>query len=328
MNWTSMWVAAACSLAAAGVTLGKEPAAKPTEAKPVAAKPEAGKPAPTATSAPTDVLATVGTAKITRQRVEAPLKSAPADFPAERLAAARQKILSDLIVAELLHTYLQTHKVECPEKDMKELKERIAKVAAERKTTPEKLLEMGGMTEDRLKDQVRMKKLAEKTIAKAKVDAFVKAHPACFNGTKVQASHVLIACVPTASTADQTAAITKLEKIAADVKAGKVSFADVAKEHSACPSGKKAGGDLGEFAFSAMVPPFALQAFRMKIGEVSGVVRTQFGFHIITVTKRTEGTGKPGDDVEKTAQSVLLAELQNRVFDQALTTCPIMIANK
>ena len=61
------------------------------------------------------------------------------------------------------------------------------------------------------------------------------------------------------------------------------SFEDLARDFSTCPSGKE-GGDLGEFGKGMMVPNFEKAAFQLLPGEVSGIVRTQFGFHLI---KRT-----------------------------------------
>lgn len=59
-----------------------------------------------------------------------------------------------------------------------------------------------------------------------------------------------------------------------------VSFEDLARDFSECPSGKE-GGDLGEFGRGMMVPAFEKVAFALLPGEVSGPVRTQFGFHLI-----------------------------------------------
>ena len=64
-------------------------------------------------------------------------------------------------------------------------------------------------------------------------------------------------------------------------------FADVAKKHSQCPSGQK-GGDLGEFGPGQMVAEFDKVVFSAEIGKVVGPVQTQFGFHLIEVTSRTE----------------------------------------
>jgi peptidyl-prolyl cis-trans isomerase C len=68
---------------------------------------------------------------------------------------------------------------------------------------------------------------------------------------------------------------------------GGADFAAMAKEHSRCPSGKQ-GGDLGEFSPGQMVREFDDVVFSKNVGEVHGPVRTQFGFHLIEITNRTE----------------------------------------
>jgi len=64
-------------------------------------------------------------------------------------------------------------------------------------------------------------------------------------------------------------------------------FAKIAEEKSLCPSGKK-GGDLGEFSKGQMVPEFDKIVFNEEIGKVHGPVKTDFGFHLIEITKREE----------------------------------------
>lgn len=86
---------------------------------------------------------------------------------------------------------------------------------------------------------------------------------------KVRASHILV------KTEDEAKQL--MEKI----KEGE-SFAKLAKEHSQCPSGKK-GGDLGYFSRQKMVPAFEKFCFKHKPGEM-GLVKTEFGWHIIKVT--------------------------------------------
>ena len=62
------------------------------------------------------------------------------------------------------------------------------------------------------------------------------------------------------------------------------SFEDLARDFSECPSGQQ-GGDLGEFGRGMMVPSFEKAAWQLMPGEVSGIVRTQFGFHLIKRTR-------------------------------------------
>lgn len=64
-------------------------------------------------------------------------------------------------------------------------------------------------------------------------------------------------------------------------------FADIAKQHSKCPSGAQ-GGDLGEFGPGMMVKEFDEVVFSAPINEVQGPVKTQFGYHLLEVTDRTD----------------------------------------
>ncbi len=64
-------------------------------------------------------------------------------------------------------------------------------------------------------------------------------------------------------------------------------FATLASEHSKCPSGKQ-GGDLGEFGPGQMVKEFDEVVFNDEVGVVHGPVKTQFGYHLLEVTKRTD----------------------------------------
>lgn len=324
MNAKALLIVTACVLAVCGqLQAADAPTAAPATDKPAAVAAPTAKPAG-ASSTPT-VVATVGAVKITSDRIEESLKTLPAGVPPDQVEQIRAKVLDNVITAELVHNFLETHKVAFDRKAYDELKGKLTALATEKGVTIDQMMAMAGLTEQRLRDQVRLKSLADKEVSKEKAGAFIKANPACFDGTKVTASHILLQCSPTASTKAQKEAVAKIEKIAADIKAGTVTFAKAAEAHSDCPSGKKAGGDLGEFEFGSMVPTFAMKAFAMKVGDTSGVIRTKFGFHIIRVTKRTDGTGKPGPKCEETAKNCLFAMLQDKMFDQALTTCPIVI---
>lgn len=104
----------------------------------------------------------------------------------------------------------------------------------------------------------------------------------------VEASHVLIAYTG-AMRADPSITRTKEEarQLATDllsqIQAGSLTFEDAAIQFSDCPSGAD-GGALGQFGRGAMVPEFEDAAFALEVGGVSGVVETDFGYHLI---KRT-----------------------------------------
>ena len=89
---------------------------------------------------------------------------------------------------------------------------------------------------------------------------------------KAKARHILVA------TQDECASLKKQIEAGAD-------FAEMAKKHSTCPSGKQ-GGNLGEFGPGEMVPEFDRVVFSAELGKVHGPVKTQFGFHLLEITSR------------------------------------------
>lgn len=99
-----------------------------------------------------------------------------------------------------------------------------------------------------------------------------------------QASHILIRADKGAPEADIKAAQEKAAQIAAQLKSAPADFAKLAKEHSQDPGSAEKGGDLGFFGRGMMVKPFEEAAFSLKEGEMSDVVRSDFGFHIIKLT--------------------------------------------
>ena len=78
----------------------------------------------------------------------------------------------------------------------------------------------------------------------------------------------------------------KCEELKQQILSG-ADFAEVAREHSTCPSGKN-GGELGEFGPGQMVKEFDEVVFSAAINEVHGPVKTQFGYHLLEITQRTD----------------------------------------
>ncbi|NVB42242.1 peptidyl-prolyl cis-trans isomerase [Pseudenhygromyxa sp. WMMC2535] len=101
----------------------------------------------------------------------------------------------------------------------------------------------------------------------------------------VRASHILLMYKGSArstATRSKEEAQQQIQGLAQEI-AGGSDFGALAKQHSDCPSGAK-GGDLGSFGKGQMVPEFEQAAFSMGVGDVSGVIETSFGYHLI---KRT-----------------------------------------
>ena len=148
----------------------------------------------------------------------------------------------------------------------------------------------------RIKKTLAIQELVEgKITQKIKINvqeskAYYDAHPQNFKqAEEVKASHILIKVDADADSSKKSEARKKIEKIQTRLKNGE-DFSTLAKEHSEGPSSVK-GGDLGYFKSGQMVKPFEDAAFDLKIGEVSNIVVTPFGYHLIKVyDKKPEGT--------------------------------------
>jgi peptidyl-prolyl cis-trans isomerase D len=122
-------------------------------------------------------------------------------------------------------------------------------------------------------------------VGDAEVEAWYKANEARYKRPEErQASHILIRADKGAPEAEAKAAQEKAEGLLAQLKAAPADFAKLAKEHSQDPGSAAKGGDLGFFGRGMMVKPFEEAVFGLKEGELSGVVRSDFGFHIIKLT--------------------------------------------
>ena len=103
------------------------------------------------------------------------------------------------------------------------------------------------------------------------------------------------------------------KKIREDITSGAISFEEAAEKYSTCPS-KEQGGNLGSFSRGMMVPEFEEASFTLPIGEVSEPVQTQFGYHIIKVTDRTEKNIKAFEDVKEDVINRLITERQQAKY--------------
>ncbi len=207
----------------------------------------------------------------------------------------KKQVLENLIARELLYQESQTKGIKVDQKEIE------AQVTALKGRFPSEVefknaLSTMNLTEADLRFQferdLAIRKLLDDQIG-GKITVSEKESKAYYDNNlesfkkpeQVRASHILIKVDPGAEEAKKAEARTKIESLQAKLKKGE-DFGALAKEYSEGPSGPK-GGDLGFFGRGQMVKPFEETAFSMKPGQVSGMVETRFGYHLIMVAERT-----------------------------------------
>ncbi len=170
----------------------------------------------------------------------------------------------------------------------------------------------------KLKDELLTSYAGEKAIANARVDetevrAYYDENKAQFTTEEsVNASHILVKSEEEAN------------EILANIKDGKISFEDAAKEYSSCPS-KENGGNLGDFGRGQMVPEFDTAVFEMAEGEISAApVKTQFGYHIIKLVKKNEAKPMEYSEVREDLKGMLLNEKRRKAYESKINQLKIM----
>jgi peptidyl-prolyl cis-trans isomerase C len=205
-----------------------------------------------------------------------------------------KQALNQLVSAELL--YQAGQKLEIKDLD-KQVDDKMAQGKAKFPNTEDfaKAMKEMDMEEKDLRDYTRrdliITNFIEKTIIPkvtvSEEDArkFYDQNPDKFTRPEtVKASHILLGVDQKASADEKKTAREKAEKLRKELSGG-ADFAALAKGNSTCPSSQQ-GGDLGYFGKGQMVPAFETAAFALKPGEISDVVETQFGYHIIKLTEK------------------------------------------
>lgn len=188
-------------------------------------------------------------------------------------------------------------------------------------------LERAGTTADDVRSQFEANLLREKVFAKvsesvtvpaAEVKDFYDKNTARYDEPEqIQASHILIRLNPQGTAEEKAQKKARAEEALKKVKAKGADFAALSKEYGEDPT-KDRGGDLGWFTKGRMVKPFEDAAWALKDKQISGIVETQFGFHIIKKTGYKAARKKTFKEVEDQIQKSLLAKKKNEAIRDAL----------
>lgn len=227
------------------------------------------------------ILAKVGDIELTKEDMIAIMRNLP-EQQAQEVAGieGRKRLLDEMVAGELFYLNGMENGYENDEQYIKMLEEH--KRTLMQRYAIQKVL-----------DQVK--------VADEDLKAYYEANKASYvTGPQASAKHILMA------------EEDEIIKVKAEIDAG-LDFAEAAAKYSTCPS-KDRGGDLGSFEQGRMVPEFEAVAFAQEIGTISEPVKTQFGYHLILVSERTDAGEKPFEEVAGTINQELMMQKQSEVY--------------
>ncbi len=286
-----------------------------------------------AADAPAGQIATVNDSVLTRQDLDREMKlisfklarqGRPMDDA--QLKRYESNIRETLINRTLLLQQSKSMGIEVKDSLVTKALEEFKAAFKDEKAYQQELGEMG-FTEASLTTQIQdgltIKSLIDKEVVQKlslsdqQVRAYYDDNPNLFRKPEqVKASHILVQVPQNADEAKRAEALSTIQALKTRIDNGE-NFATLAMEHSDCPS-KAKGGDLGFFGREQMVKPFSDAAFALQPGQISDVVQTRFGYHLIRVTERQAEQTMAFNDVKEAIATRLRQEQEGKKIDAYL----------
>ena len=275
-----------------------------------------------------DIVARVHTRSITREELERAVRSAEIQagqaLPTQFRDQVYRSVLDRLVSFHVLVMESETRSISVDDTTVE------ARIETIRSSFPsedafETQLDSWNTTLETLRDETRRDLLVERVLESEvlsglEVDAevvreFYEQHADQFTeGGGVHARHILVGMSPDATDSDKAEARERADTLRRDVEAG-ADFAEVARTHSEDPGSAANGGDLGAVVRGQTVPQFETALFALEPGDLSDVVETPFGFHVIQMVERQEERIVPFAEASAPIREFLLQQEQ-----QARTT--------
>lgn len=283
------------------------------------------------------VIAKVNDVEVSSEEVEREVKNIVAQyqnsFTPEQMEAnkpkIRQQAVESTINKYLLNAEVAQQKIEVENERVEKEFDAIIKRFPSKDAFDNQLKQVGVTAEQiksdleqQLKVDVLVRAYVEKKelkVEEADISKFYNDNPKEFQmPLRVKASHILMNLEEDASADLKAQKRLELSSILGKIEKGD-DFAKLAQQHSDCPS-KEQGGDLDFFDKGKMVKPFEDAAFELKVGEVSEIVETKFGLHLIKVTDRKEEEVAKLEDVKEQLAQHLVATKEQEAFIQFVDT--------
>jgi parvulin-like peptidyl-prolyl isomerase len=247
----------------------------------------------------------------------------------ERVHEIFRKVLDKLIEEKLIDQEVKKSGIKVTSKELEGAIEDVKRRFAVDQENFEKLLAAEGMTFEAYKKEIEKQILRTKVINLAvKVEPtagekelrdFYQKHIDRYRvNESYRISHILFP-VPKDASLEQSREIRKrCQKVLERIKGGE-DFGEMVLLYSEDPSSRKDRGDMGYFKRGDLLPALDREALRLQVGEVSGVIRTEFGFHIIKLLDRKGGEPPPFEEVKEKVQADYYGREMEKAYLQFLS---------
>lgn len=274
-----------------------------------------------------------GTTTVTREELERAVRAnetkAGQVVPPQFRDQVYRRVLDQLIDFYLLLEESERRQVTATTDEVESEIERVRNSYPTSQAFDEQLAEWGTSLEA-LREETRKDLLVAKTIemelepaleiGNGTARAFYDQHPGQFtSGELIRASHILIGIAPTASAIERRQSLETATELRNQIVTTKTDFADLARQYSTDEATASNGGDLGMIKRGQIGEPFESTLFSLNPGEISPVVESQFGFHIIKAGQRQEGTITPFPEVRDQIRSILLQQERQLLMSSFLS---------
>ncbi len=250
-----------------------------------------------------------------------------AELSTDQQRQLRDQAIDELITDEVLYQEAEKKEISVTKEQLKQQMETL-KGRYPDEETYKSTIESAGFSEKSFKEYIRRNLIIQKLlqqeveskiqIKEADLKQFYEENKAYFEmPEQIEARHILISTEGMETKDEKRQAFREAQTIKVKLDNG-ADFAQTAREESDGPSSSK-GGSLGTFGRGSMVPAFEETAFTLEPGEISDVVETRFGYHIIQVTNTIEAGTVPFDQAKANIEQFLIQQKHQEIYNDYIT---------
>lgn len=240
-------------------------------------------------------------------------------IPEARRDELRPRLIEELIDQQLVRAFLASRQTEAPPEEIDARLRALRGLIEQDGQSPEAVLQKLGLTEELLRRALALplawSQHVRRVTTVAQVEERFASHRFRYDGTQFRVSQIVRTLPADAAEEQRQAARLLLDRLRGEIVAGTIAFAAAAREQSQSPSAEQ-GGDVGWASYGTRLPRELIDAVgRSKVGEVSPVVETRYGLHLLTVTDI-----RPGELSLEDVRGEVLADLGQQLWNELVAS--------